>query len=199
MTSGSDGRNHWIRNGRHLLAAVFLAMAAAPPVFAKTGPHRSSNDKAATAMAGRHSGAASKSAAPAVAATPQPADAGPARSAPATAPPRAGAKIIAPSSPPAGHGSAAPQPVARNAIGQPLPPRPNAAVSFSAADPAPPPARVVHGMTDGSHPAALPQGPASGGRLDGSALIRPASAPSALGGPARTVAGINGTTMRTRH
>jgi hypothetical protein len=42
-------------------------------------------------------------------------------------------------------------------------------------------------------------GIADRGRIDGTHLIRPAPALAVLGGPARTVAGINGTTMRPKH
>jgi hypothetical protein len=37
------------------------------------------------------------------------------------------------------------------------------------------------------------------GKIDGSRLIRPASAPSGLGGPTKVVAGINGTNIRLKH
>jgi hypothetical protein len=36
------------------------------------------------------------------------------------------------------------------------------------------------------------------GKVDGAGLIRPSAAPQGLGGPARVVAGINGTTLRSR-
>jgi hypothetical protein len=39
----------------------------------------------------------------------------------------------------------------------------------------------------------------SRGKIDGSSLIRASVAPSGLGGPAKTVAGINGTTLRPKH
>jgi len=38
----------------------------------------------------------------------------------------------------------------------------------------------------------------SRGKIDGAGLIRPSVAPSALGGPAKTFAGINGTTLRPK-
>ena len=37
------------------------------------------------------------------------------------------------------------------------------------------------------------------GAINGTNLIRPGSAPSGIGGPAKTVAGINGTTIKSRH
>lgn len=40
---------------------------------------------------------------------------------------------------------------------------------------------------------------ASRGRIDGAGLIRPGIAPSGLGGPAKAVARINGTTFRPKH
>jgi hypothetical protein len=40
--------------------------------------------------------------------------------------------------------------------------------------------------------------PQNRGRIDGASLIRPSVAPSGLGGPAKTVAGINGTTLRPK-
>jgi hypothetical protein len=42
-------------------------------------------------------------------------------------------------------------------------------------------------------------GAANRGKIDGASLIRPSVAPSGLGGPARPVAGINGTTLRPKH
>ncbi|MGD0026471.1 MAG: hypothetical protein ABSC37_17925 [Xanthobacteraceae bacterium] len=39
----------------------------------------------------------------------------------------------------------------------------------------------------------------SRGRIDGALLIRPGLAPSGVGGPAKVVAGINGTTFRPKH
>jgi hypothetical protein len=39
----------------------------------------------------------------------------------------------------------------------------------------------------------------SRGKIDGAGLIRPSTALSGLGGPAKTVAGINGTTVRPKH
>jgi hypothetical protein len=46
---------------------------------------------------------------------------------------------------------------------------------------------------------ALSPGPQNRGKIDGASLIRPSVAPSGLGGPAKTVAGINGTTLRSKH
>jgi hypothetical protein len=40
---------------------------------------------------------------------------------------------------------------------------------------------------------------ASRGRIDGTGLIRPALAPSGLGGPAKVAGGINGTAIRPKH
>jgi hypothetical protein len=37
------------------------------------------------------------------------------------------------------------------------------------------------------------------GKIEGAGLIRPAVAPSGLGGPAKVVSGINGTTLRSKH
>jgi hypothetical protein len=37
------------------------------------------------------------------------------------------------------------------------------------------------------------------GKIDGATLIRPALAPTGLGGPAKVVAGINGTSFRSKH
>ena len=42
-------------------------------------------------------------------------------------------------------------------------------------------------------------GLASRGRIDGAALIRPRLAPSALGGPAKTSGGIDGTAFKPKH
>jgi hypothetical protein len=45
----------------------------------------------------------------------------------------------------------------------------------------------------------VPAAAVSRGRIDGAALIRPGVAPSGLGGPAKAVAGINGTAIRPKH
>jgi hypothetical protein len=45
----------------------------------------------------------------------------------------------------------------------------------------------------------LPTAPQHQGKIDGSRLIRPASAPTRLGGPAKVAAGINGTNIRLKH
>jgi hypothetical protein len=37
------------------------------------------------------------------------------------------------------------------------------------------------------------------GAINGTSLVRPGSSPSGVGGPAKTVAGINGTTIRSKH
>jgi hypothetical protein len=62
-------------------------------------------------------------------------------------------------------------------------------------------------IAPGPGPVSLPSGHptpvanaglAASGRIGGTGLIRPAQAPSGLGGPAKPAAGINGTTLRPR-
>jgi hypothetical protein len=49
------------------------------------------------------------------------------------------------------------------------------------------------------HPAAVVNGgTASSGKISGTSMIRPIQAPARLGGPAKPVAGINGTTLRAK-
>jgi hypothetical protein len=95
---------------------------------------------------------------------------------------------------------------ARNAIGQPVVPSRN----FAGAQPPVPalqrsgavPPPIIHGG-----PAAPPvsSGPArvnvanSRGSVNGATVIRPANAPSGIGGPAQARYGINGTTVQNRH
>ncbi len=77
------------------------------------------------------------------------------------------------------------EPISRNAIGAPV-----AAQGAGLAKPGNSP---VHSVAPAA--AAAP----NSGKIAGSAFVRPATAPAALGGPARPVAVINGSTIRPKH
>jgi hypothetical protein len=99
-------------------------------------------------------------------------------------------------------------PAVRNAIGQPVVPRKN----FAGAQP-PVPARqrlgavsppIIHG---GLVAAPVASGAArvnvanatNRGSVNGTAVIRPSTAPAGVGGPARSANGINGTAVQSKH
>ena len=116
-------------------------------------------------------------------------------------------------------------PVARDAIGRPVPaPKSPAAIDAAHAGPAPRmPAKSIGAVAPAGpssfnraawpksvavgapHAVAQLQHPLGGaslagrGRIDGAALIRPRLAPSALGGPARMSGGIDGTDFHPKH
>jgi hypothetical protein len=97
--------------------------------------------------------------------------------------------------------------VPRNSIGVAVAPQKSATAdrgeNLKAAAPAP--VAAARGFADhfGDHDAmSLPVATASipnRGKIDGTDLIRPSVAPSGLGGPAKALAGINGTTLRPKH
>ncbi len=103
--------------------------------------------------------------------------------------------------------------VVRNAIGQPIAEQSPAGgakhIGFSVQPPAAASggtvglaksARAIGGLSSvrqSPHPVA-PASIANRGQIDGAGLICPAVAPSALGGPAKAVSGINGTTLRPK-
>jgi hypothetical protein len=107
-----------------------------------------------------------------------------------------------------------PVPVERNTIGVPIAPRnviQESGVGRSGFQ-APPnfPAAAASGTGSIAHQGLVEPGVArwnsspirssvNRGAIDGSGLIRPSSATSALGGPAKWVAGINGSTIRPKH
>jgi hypothetical protein len=98
----------------------------------------------------------------------------------------------------------APPPVVmRNALGIPVAPR----TDFKGGSAAPPAVTRGEGGAAAAPasggvkavPSANKVAAASHGGIDGAALIRPAYAPSGLGGPAKNVTGINGTTLSRKH
>jgi hypothetical protein len=107
-----------------------------------------------------------------------------------------------------------PVPVERNTIGVPIAPRnviQESGVGRSGIQ-APPNFSPAAASETGSIAHQSPVGPGvarwnsspirssvNRGAIDGSGLIRPSSASSALGGPAKWVAGINGSTLRPKH
>jgi hypothetical protein len=109
--------------------------------------------------------------------------------------PRAG--IAAPGNPPPHRALTPPNLTTRNAIGATVGP-----ASVGISNPAGNSAKTKGTLGE---PIAQPQRPivnassAGQSRIGGAGLIRPALAPSGLGGPAKTVAGINGTAMRPKH
>jgi hypothetical protein len=91
----------------------------------------------------------------------------------------------------------APNPVARSAIGLPIAPRENLNSGASERLHLPNPDAANSGRPN---PGAITTaGVSSLGKIDGAGLIRPARAPTGLGGPVKAVAGINGTTLRQKH
>jgi hypothetical protein len=125
-------------------------------------------------------------------------------------------KIVTPGN--AAHGQAArtSTPAVRNAIGQPIiqpknfvgteqhvPPSqqsrgPVSASGLRGAPPAAPPA-VSSGAVHANAPAVTVANAANRGSVNGAALIRPAAAPTGIGGAVRPKYGINGTAVQTKH
>jgi hypothetical protein len=201
-----------------VLLAIVLAIAAQPAV-AKQAHRHHANKSAVTATPKARTGKADVKAVgrpdshqspgsqksnetPAAIAVPRPAS-----------PPdkgqgaKAGVKIVAPDHPQVRHAPSLSAPTARDAIGMPLV-RHDVSVGKGGAGVGSPvgvgaaatitrPSAGVGGprhaspMTGGNMP--------STGRIGGTSLIRSATAPTGLGGPAKTVVGINGTTVRSKH
>jgi hypothetical protein len=94
-----------------------------------------------------------------------------------------------------------PNPPARNAIGLPVAqhesPMRNGGIATSSKV-----SGAAFGAQIGPHPVTNPSvlntGASARGRIDGGAVIRPSLAVAGLGGPAKAVAGINGTTVRLK-
>jgi len=208
-----------------LLTVVVLALAAKQPSLAKEahGQHGSRasaanatvNAKSANPAASKANGAMN---AESTIAPPVLPSQGATR--PATRTLNPNVKIIPPGN--AAHGQAAgtTAPAVRNAIGQPIVAPKNfvgseARVSpgLQASGPAPgagPPtglhgAPVVAPPVLSSSPARVSAPPANlakaanRGSVNGAALIRPATAPTAIGGAVRSNYGINGTTVQNKH
>jgi hypothetical protein len=194
-----------------LLSVVLLALAA-NPCFAKDGHAQHGARASASGASGK--GASGANPAPSKASVPIDAEA---PVAPPVLPPHGvrqqQIRTINPSGKiPANTGNRATMgsrttPVARNAIGQSVvSPR-----NFSAQPPGLAPQRpgmasppIIHGG-----PAATPASPgavrvnvataANRGTVNGATMIRPATGPSVVGGPAQARYGINGTTVQNKH
>ena len=95
-----------------------------------------------------------------------------------------------------------PNPAPRNAIGLPVAQHENPPQSGGFAAPSKVSGAAFGGQA-GTHPVANGSisnaSVSSRGRIDGGALIRPSLAAAGLGGPAKAVSGINGTTVRLKH
>lgn len=88
-------------------------------------------------------------------------------------------------------------PVARNAIGLPIAPHENMNPGAAERLGSPNPGGANSGRPN---PAATTTASVSSlGKIDGAGLIRPTRVPAGLGGPAKAVAGINGTTFRPKY
>jgi hypothetical protein len=121
-------------------------------------------------------------------------------------------KIVIPTNSSRGQAGASTAPTARNPIGQPIvSPR-----NFVGAQPPVLPALqapgavslpIVHGAPGGSAAPPVPLGTArinvanapNRGSINGATVVRPATAPSVIGGPAAARYGINGTTVQSKH
>ncbi len=201
---------------RLILSSIVLAALAANPCLAKDGhPHSHAQDGARAAGNGARGKGASGHGGSGVNQAPHKADA-PVDSEPVIAPPvlsprgltQQQIRIISPSVKTANPGNSSRNPAgattmaaptAHNAIGQPIVSPKN----FPGAQPLlPTPQPTVRGA------AALP--PVSSGTarvnvannrgsVNGATVIRPANAPSGIGGPAQARYGINGTTVQNKH
>jgi hypothetical protein len=90
-----------------------------------------------------------------------------------------------------------PNPVVRNAIGLPIAPHENMNPAAAERLRMPNPGGANSGRPN---PGAITTASvSSSGKIDGTGLIRPARAATSLGGPAKAVAGISGTTFRPRY
>jgi len=111
-------------------------------------------------------------------------------------------KSLVPGSP-RSYRSSRPQPsggVVRNAIGARVPARENLGrPNFPISVHSPAVGRTGNAVvTPNAKPFVRPPAPNSGA-INGTTQMRRASGPSSIGGPARAVAGINGTTIRPKH
>jgi hypothetical protein len=106
------------------------------------------------------------------------------------------------------HRLSAPDPsggVARNAIGMPVAPhedpkrRDGEPSGLRPAAPLPAAAAGRPPILKPNAGSIVSPSASSRGAINGTSVIRPGHAPSGVGGPAKTVAGINGTTIRPRH
>ncbi len=202
--------------GRYAIAIAFLGLAMPQPGFARVfHGHRGATAKSAAAKPAKakatHTGGAVTGASPEapVPAVPQRpasvAEKGPIGRPKFGEPDRSHVRPV----------SGATAPVVRNAIGIPVARREGTMIgngvhtgntvelprSSSAS------AGRAEPLTGAPSPLGVHQGPqptatasvASRGKIDGTGLIRPALAPSSLGGPAKVAGGINGTAIRPKH
>ena len=210
---------------RLVLSSIVLAALAANPCFAKDG-HAHHGARASAANSGGSGKGTGKNGASGVSPTPSKTDApinAEAPVAPPVLPPRGVTqqqiRTVNPSVKIANPGilsrsqASAPTitaPTLRNAIGQPVVSPKN----LAGAQPAVSPALRASGATS---PPILHAGPAAApivssgvphvnvanatnhGSINGATVIRPATGPSAIGGPAPAHYGINGTTVQNRH
>jgi hypothetical protein len=205
-----------------LSTAVLLALAANQPCFAKEGhsQHGARNNGVSGkgAIGGNPSGANPAPSKPNVSIDAE------GTVAPPVLPPRgitqqhiqqirysnSSAKVVNPANGSRGQvGAATPvAPTVRNAIGQPVLPPKNFAGAQPAALPAPPAPGAVSPPVVHGGPAAPPIASFGTGRVNvannrgsvnGTTVIRPAVAPSVIGGPAKPHSGINGTTVQSKH
>ena len=120
-------------------------------------------------------------------------------------------KIVIPTNSSRGQAGATTAPTARNAIGQPVvsprnfvgaqPPVPALQRSGGVSPP------IIHGAPGGPPRRVVSSGTArvnvanatNRGSINGATVIRPATAPSVIGGPAAARYGINGTTVQNKH
>jgi hypothetical protein len=191
---------------RLLLSIIVLAALAANPCFAKDS-HAQRGARAGSANAST-SGKGTSGANPPPNNANVPAEAGETIAPPVLPPhsvaqpqlrivnPSAKNLVNAPHSQPSVITSTAPG--ARNPIGQPV----VAATNSAGAPPGLPPALRASGIV--ASPRLVPLGAArvnvtSSGSVNGTTVIRPAIAQSAIGGPAQPHYGINGTTVQNRH
>jgi hypothetical protein len=200
---------------RLVLSGIVLAALAANPCFARDG-HAQHGARVSAANNGG-SGKGASDANPAPSKAPVPIDAETAV-APPVQPPHGqqqirtsnpSVKIVIPTNSSRGQPGASTAPTARNAIGQPVvSPR-----NFVRAQPPAPalqrPAGVSPSIVNGGR--AVPPVVSSGaarvnvanatnrGSINGATVIRPATAPSVIGGPAQARYGINGTTVQNKH
>jgi hypothetical protein len=207
-----------MRLKRVLAIAVLLAVSANRPCFAKDG-HAQHGARTSAANNGTSGKGASGANPPANKANVS-IDAGE-TVAPPVLPPHVqqqmrtsnpSVKIVIPTNSSRGQAGANTAPTARNAIGQPIvSPR-----NFVGARPPVLPAlqapgavslRIVHGAPGGSAAPPVPLGTApinvanapNRGSINGATVVRPATAPSLIGGPAAARYGINGTTVQSKH
>ena len=201
-----------------LAIAVLLAVLGNRPCFAKDGHAQHGARASAVNNGGSGKGASGAHPAPSRANVPIDAEA-------TVAPPvlllhgqqqirtsNPSVKIVIPTNSSRGQAGASTAPTARNAIGQPVVSPRNFAGAQPPVLPAPqrpgavsPP--IIHGAPSGPAAPPVPLGTArinvanatNRGSVNGAAVIRPATGPSIIGGPAAARYGINGTTVQSKH